>query len=74
MGVSFKAGSSLIWAATLPQIPRLVHRALAEDRLGAIQAAFAQLSAQNARRNRLLGLLLGAAALGLALAIANLLL
>jgi ubiquinone biosynthesis protein len=62
------------WAATLPQIPRLVHRALAEDRLGAIQAALAQLAAQNARRNRLLGLVLGAAALGLALAIANLLL
>jgi ubiquinone biosynthesis protein len=62
------------WAATLPQIPRLVHRALAEDRVGAVQAALAKLAAQSARRNRLLGLLLGAAALGLALAIANLLL
>jgi hypothetical protein len=39
-----------------------------------MQAALAQLAAQNARRNRLLGLLLGAAALGLALAIFNLLL
>ena len=27
------------WAATLPQLPRLVHRALAEDRLGALHAA-----------------------------------
>jgi ubiquinone biosynthesis protein len=62
------------WAATLPQIPRLVHRVLAEDRLGAIHAALAQLAAQNARRNRLLGLLLGIAALGLALAIFDLLL
>ena len=62
------------WAATLPQIPRLVHRALAEDRLGGIEAALARLAAQNARRNRLLGLLLGAAALGLALAVVNLLL
>jgi len=62
------------WAATLPQLPRLVHRALAEDRLAPLEAMLAQLAAQNARRNRLLGLLLGAAALGLALAILNLLL
>jgi ubiquinone biosynthesis protein len=62
------------WTATLPQIPRLLHRALAADRLGAIEGALAQLAAQNARRNRLLGLLLGAAALGLAIALANLLL
>ena len=27
------------WAATLPQLPRLVHRALAEDRLGALREA-----------------------------------
>jgi ubiquinone biosynthesis protein len=40
------------WAATLPQIPRLVHRALAEDRLGAVQAALERLAEQNARRNR----------------------
>ena len=42
------------WAATLPQLPRLVHRALAEDRLGALHAALERLAAQNARRNRLL--------------------
>jgi ubiquinone biosynthesis protein len=42
------------WAATLPQLPRLVHRALAEDRLGALHVAIEHLSAQNARRNRLL--------------------
>ncbi|HZO01788.1 MAG TPA: ubiquinone biosynthesis regulatory protein kinase UbiB [Burkholderiales bacterium] len=42
------------WAATLPQLPRLVHRALAEDRLGALHAAIERLAAQNARRNRLL--------------------
>ena len=46
------------WSATLPQIPRLVHRLLAEDRLGGIEAALAQLGAQNARRNRLLGALI----------------
>ena len=33
------------WAATLPQLPRLVHRALAEDRLGGLQAALERLAA-----------------------------
>jgi ubiquinone biosynthesis protein len=42
------------WAATLPQLPRLVHRALAEDRLGGLQAALDRLAALQARRNRLL--------------------
>jgi ubiquinone biosynthesis protein len=46
------------WAATLPQLPRLVHRALAEDRLGALQAGIEHLAAQNALRNRLLTALL----------------
>ena len=45
------------WAATLPQIPRLVHRALAEDRIGALQTAVERLAAQNVRRNRLLAVL-----------------
>ncbi len=45
------------WAATLPQLPRLVHRALAEDRLRSVQAVLEVLALQNARRNRLLGLL-----------------
>jgi ubiquinone biosynthesis protein len=42
------------WAATLPQLPRLVHRALTEERLGALQAAVEVVAVQNARRNRLL--------------------
>jgi ubiquinone biosynthesis protein len=42
------------WAATLPQLPRLVHRALAEDRLGGLQAGLERLAALQARRNRLL--------------------
>jgi ubiquinone biosynthesis protein len=42
------------WAATLPQLPRLVHRALAEDRLGGLQTALERLAALQARRNRLL--------------------
>jgi ubiquinone biosynthesis protein len=45
------------WAATLPQIPRLVHRALAEDRLGAVQVALERLALQNARRNHWLAAL-----------------
>jgi len=53
------------WAATLPQIPRLVHRALAEDRLGAVRASLDRLAEENARRNDLLTafLVLAAAAL-----------
>ena len=47
------------WAATLPQLPRLVHRALAEDRLGALQSSLELLVVQNARRNRLLTVLAG---------------
>jgi ubiquinone biosynthesis protein len=42
------------WAATLPQLPRLVHRTLAEDRLRGVQAVLEVLAGQNARRNRLL--------------------
>jgi len=51
------------WAATLPQLPRLVHRALAEDRLGAVQALLEHLAAQNARRNHLLAALVAVLAL-----------
>jgi ubiquinone biosynthesis protein len=56
------------WAATLPQLPRLIHRALAEDRLGALQATLELVAAQNARRNRLLRALVLLAVAGLALA------
>jgi len=46
------------WAATLPQLPRLLHRLLAEDRMGALQKAMERLAEENARRNDLLGALL----------------
>jgi len=46
------------WAATLPQLPRLLHRALSEDRLTPIQAALDKLADENARRNDLLSALL----------------
>src|SRR5690348_6120170 len=38
------------WAQTLPQLPRLLHRALAEDRLAGLQGALDRLAAQGARR------------------------
>jgi ubiquinone biosynthesis protein len=55
------------WAATLPQLPRLVHRALAEDRLGALREALERIAAQNVRRNRLLAVLVAAVLAAVAL-------
>jgi ubiquinone biosynthesis protein len=46
------------WAATLPQLPRLVHRALSEDRLGELTTAVERLAHENARRNDVLTALL----------------
>jgi ubiquinone biosynthesis protein len=55
------------WAATLPQLPRLVHRALAQDRLGDVHAALERLAQENARRNDLFSALFAVlAALALA--------
>jgi ubiquinone biosynthesis protein len=48
------------WARTLPQLPRLLHQALAGDRLGELRAAVDRLALQAARRNRLLGTILAA--------------
>ena len=55
------------WAQTLPAIPRLLHRLLAEDRAGGLQAALERLLIENRRRNRLLAGLLAVAATVLAL-------
>jgi ubiquinone biosynthesis protein len=46
------------WAQTLPELPRLLHRLLAEDRMGGLQAALDRLAAENRRRNDLLAALL----------------
>ena len=46
------------WASTLPQLPRLAHRALSRDRLGELGAALERLTQENARRNDLLSALL----------------
>jgi ubiquinone biosynthesis protein len=42
------------WAAALPQLPRLVHRALSEDRLGGLHDTLKRLADESARRNDLL--------------------
>ena len=55
------------WAQTLPAIPRLLHRLLAEDRAGGLQMAIERLAEENRRRNLLLALVLAAVAAGLAL-------
>jgi ubiquinone biosynthesis protein len=60
------------WAAMLPQLPRLVHRALAEDRLAPLHGMLGVLSRQQAQRNALLAALVALAALGLVLAVAAL--
>jgi len=51
------------WAATLPQLPRLLHRLLSEDRIDRLERAFDALHAQGVRRNRLIGALLAVAAI-----------
>jgi ubiquinone biosynthesis protein len=55
------------WAATLPQLPRLVHRALTEDRFGGMREALERLAAESARRNDLLSALLVALMIALIL-------
>ncbi len=42
------------WASTLPQVPRLLHRLLAEERVEQLEKAFQALHAQGERRNRIL--------------------
>jgi ubiquinone biosynthesis protein len=45
------------WATTLPELPRLIHRALADDRLGELRDSIDRLTEQNARRNNLTALI-----------------
>ena len=59
------------WAGTLPQLPRLLHRVLSEDRAGELRRAVDRLVEQQERRNDLLSalvLLLLGAVMALALA------
>ena len=54
------------WATMLPQLPRLLHRALADDRVGRIERALEELLALQRRRNRLIGVAVALLALALA--------
>jgi ubiquinone biosynthesis protein len=56
------------WAAMLPQLPRLLHRALAEDRVGPLRDALERLAAESERRNDMLSAALVVAMIGLILA------
>jgi ubiquinone biosynthesis protein len=56
------------WSQTLPAIPRLLHRLVAEDRLGELHTALEHLARLNRRRNHLLVALLVLAAAALFLA------
>jgi len=57
------------WAQTLPALPRLVHRLLAEDRIGQLESALQRMTEQGRRRNQLLAALvvIGTAFLGILL-------
>jgi ubiquinone biosynthesis protein len=57
------------WANLLPQLPRLAHRTLAEDRLQRIEARLEALVAEGRRRTRAVRAIAWLAALGIALAV-----
>jgi ubiquinone biosynthesis protein len=55
------------WATLLPQLPRLAHRALSQDRLGELRASLERLADENVRRNDLLSAFLVVLVAGLIL-------
>jgi ubiquinone biosynthesis protein len=61
------------WAGMLPQLPRLLHRALAADSLGPVARAVERLAEENRRRNDLLSALLVVLSVGLLVAALSLL-
>jgi ubiquinone biosynthesis protein len=61
------------WAATLPQLPRLLHRALSSDHADRLESSLRALVQSQQRRNRLLALIAGLLGLGLAALLALLL-
>jgi ubiquinone biosynthesis protein len=61
------------WAAILPQLPRLVHRALTEDRIAPLRQTLERLAEQSERRNDILQAALVVAMIALILAAAALL-
>jgi hypothetical protein len=55
------------WAQLLPQLPRLLHRALAEDRGAPLRLELERLARESARRNDLLAACVALAAVALVL-------
>ncbi|HEY6720500.1 MAG TPA: ubiquinone biosynthesis regulatory protein kinase UbiB, partial [Burkholderiales bacterium] len=55
------------WATMLPQLPRLLHRVLADDRMGRLERAVEELLALQRRRNRMIGFAIALLALALIL-------
>jgi ubiquinone biosynthesis protein len=56
------------WATMLPQLPRLLHRALAGDRVERIEGMLGELLVLERRRNRMIGIAVALLALALILA------
>jgi ubiquinone biosynthesis protein len=61
------------WATTLPELPRLVHHALAEDRLGELRDSINRLADEGARRNSLIAFIAALLAVALMVALISLL-
>jgi ubiquinone biosynthesis protein len=59
------------WAGMLPQLPRLVHRALASDRLGEVHSALERLHEEQVRRNNLIAVLVVLAGTALAITVVS---
>src|SRR5258706_136911 len=60
------------WATTLPELPRLLHRALAEDRLGELRDSVNRLADESARRNNLTAFVAALLAVALLVALISL--
>jgi len=61
------------WATTLPELPRLVHRALANDRLGELRDSLNRLAEESERRNDLLAFVAALLAVAVLVALISLL-
>ena len=57
------------WATMLPQMPRLLHRALAGDRIEQLEQRLGELVAQQRRRNRILAVAVAVLAAAVAWAV-----
>jgi len=61
------------WATRLPELPRLVHRALADDRLGELRESLDRLADESARRNDLTAFISALLAVAVIVALVSLL-